>query len=236
MKTIKTIFGLVLVLAIFLAACSPQATPTEVMADKEMSSESMEEDAMMSDQDDQMMDDKEDEMMGGKEEDSVMSDHDDQMAEGSDLMMPEWFKANLTNARTDETFTVADFKGKVVLVETLAIWCSNCLKQQGQVLALHDLIGERDDFVSLGIDIDPNENAAALSSYIDKNGFDWLYTVAPTEVAREIGQLYGDQYLNPPSTPMLIIDRDGEVHLLPFGIKSAESLLEELQPFLDEEM
>jgi len=113
------------------------------------------------------------------------------------------------------------------------MWCSNCLKQQGQVQGLHELIGENEDFVSLGVDIDPNENAAALSSYINKNGFGWLYTVAPTEVAREIGQLYGDQYLNPPSTPMLIIDRDGQVHLLPFGIKSAESLLEALQPFLD---
>jgi hypothetical protein len=104
------------------------------------------------------------------------------------------------------------------------------------VQTLHELIGERDDFVSLGIDIDPNENAEALRAYTEKNGFDWLYTVAPAAVSREIGQLYGDQYLNPPSTPMLIIDRHGEVHLLPFGIKSAENLLESLQPYLDGEM
>jgi hypothetical protein len=114
------------------------------------------------------------------------------------------------------------------------MWCTNCFKQQGQVAALHDLIGERADFVSLGIDIDPNENAAALKVYTEKNGFDWLYTVAPVEVAREIGRLYGDQFLNPPSTPMLIIDRHGEVHPLPFGIKSAESLQMALEPFLAE--
>ena len=114
------------------------------------------------------------------------------------------------------------------------MWCSNCLKQQGQVAALHDILGENEDFISLGIDIDPNENAAALKAYTEKNGFDWLYTIAPVEVAREIGQLYGDQFLNPPSTPMLIIDRNGEVHILPFGIKSTESLLAAIQPFLDE--
>ena len=56
------------------------------------------------------------------------------------------------------------------------------------------------------------------------------------EVAREIGQLYGDQFLNPPSTPMLIVDRQGKVHLLPFGRKTAEDLQEALAPFLDVEM
>ena len=30
-----------------------------------------------------------------------------------------------------------------------------------------------------------------------------------------------------------IIDRDGEVHPLPFGIKDADSLLEALQPYLE---
>ena len=49
----------------------------------------------------------------------------------------------------------------------------------------------------------------------------------------EISALYGAQYLNPPSTPMLIIDKNGEVHTLPFGIKSAEDLQSALIPFLE---
>ena len=53
---------------------------------------------------------------------------------------------------------------------------------------------------------------------------------------REIASLYGDQFLNPPSTPMLVIDRRGVAHSLPFGIKSAEDLLNFIQPFLDESM
>jgi hypothetical protein len=165
-----------------------------------------------------------------------MTEGEDDMSEGSMSMAPDWFMKPLTAVGSGESFMIGDFKGKVVLVETLAMWCSNCLKQQGQVKILHELIGERDDFVSLGIDIDPNENADALLSYINKHEFDWIYTVAPIEVAREIGQLYGDQFLNPPSTPMLIIDKEGEVHPLPFGIKSAEDLLEALKPFMDGEM
>lgn len=149
---------------------------------------------------------------------------------------PVWFGASLTNVQTGSSFTINDLKGNVILVETMAIWCSNCRRQQEQVKELHALLGERDDFVSLGLDIDPNESADALKSYVDMNGFDWYYAVPPVEVVREIASLHGDQFLNPPSTPMFIIDRHGVAHPLPFGIKSAEDLLRALQPFLDEVM
>ena len=186
------------------------------------------------------MDAEGDDMMSEAED--TMSDKDESMMEkdgdtgmGS-MELPSWFMTDLVDASTGEVFQIADFKGKVILVETLAMWCSNCLKQQVQVKELHGLLEDRDDFVSLGIDIDPNEDLDTLKGYIMTNGFDWLYTVAPVEVSREIGQLYGNQYLNPPSTPMLIIDREGETHLLPFGIKDAAELYDALQPFLGGEM
>lgn len=154
----------------------------------------------------------------------------------ADSMMesPAWFGATLINAHTSQTFTINDFKGKVVLVETMAMWCSNCLRQQGQVKALHELLGERDDFVSIGLDVDPFEDAASLKGYAESNGFGWLYAVSPEDVSREIASLYGDQFLNPSSTPMLVIDRHGVAHPLPFGVKSAEELLQAIQPYLDE--
>ena len=116
------------------------------------------------------------------------------------------------------------------------MWCPTCLRQQKEVKALHDQLGQRDDFVSVGIDIDLNETLADLKGYTAKNGFDWTYTVATPEVAREIGNLYGQQFLNPPSAPMFIIDRHGEVHPLPFGVKSAADLQKALEPFLNEAM
>jgi len=93
----------------------------------------------------------------------------------------------------------------------------------------------RDDLVTVALDIDPNEDADSLKEYAARNGFDWYYAVAPRDVAREIGQLYGDQFLSPPSTPMLIVDRHGEVHPLPFGLKTAADLEAALEPFLGEE-
>jgi len=156
----------------------------------------------------------------------------------ADTMMesPAWYSVSLTDVNTGESFTINDLKGKVILVETLAVWCTNCFKQQTQVKALHESLGMRDDFVSLGLDIDANEDAAKLQGFVQQNGFDWMYAVAPAEVSREFSSLYGGQFLNPPSTPMLIIDRHGQAHPLPFGIKSADDLMQALQPFLDEAM
>jgi thiol-disulfide isomerase/thioredoxin len=156
--------------------------------------------------------------------------------EGEMKVAPTWFSVALTDVRTGQTFSINDFKGKVVLVETMAIWCSNCLKQQTQVKALHGLLENRDDFIGIGLDIDPNENTDALKGYVENKGFDWYYAVSPADVSREIASLYGDQFLNPPSTPIVVIDRHGESHALPFGIKSAEDLLQAIQPFLDESM
>jgi cytochrome oxidase Cu insertion factor (SCO1/SenC/PrrC family) len=158
----------------------------------------------------------------------------DATAEGAMTESPSWFSASLTNVNTGETFTINDLKGRVILVETMAVWCINCYHQQTQVKALHASLGERDDFVSLGMDIDPNEDTSKLKSFVETNGFGWMYVVSPPDVSRELATLYGGQFLNPPSTPMLIIDRHGVAHPLPFGIKSADDLQQALQPFLDE--
>jgi len=152
---------------------------------------------------------------------------------GAMMEDPAWFSASLTNVNTGKTFTINDFKGKVVLVETMAVWCSSCLQQQGQVKALHEAMGMRDDFISVGLDIDLNENADQLMKYTAEKGFDWYYAVATPDVARDIAAQYSDQFLNPPSTPMLVIDRHGVAHPLPFGIKSVDDLMKAIQPYLD---
>jgi len=152
---------------------------------------------------------------------------------GKDAMSaPAWFNAKLTDVNTGKSFQVADFQGKVVLVETMAVWCTTCLQQQGQVQTLRGLLGQRDDLVIVALDIDPNENDSTLKTHANRRGFDWMYAVASADVAREIGKLYGDQFLNPPSAPMFIIDRQGKVHPLQFGVKSAQDLKTAVESFL----
>jgi hypothetical protein len=234
MTTKSLLIGLLLITGLLLAACSASEAPAGsalAAAQDTTAKDAGSSESAMKDSDDAMMDEKpaDDAMMDEKAAGDAMMDKP--MAE-----LPAWFSASLTDVNTGQTFTVADYQGKVVLVETLAVWCSNCLKQQREVLALHQALGERDDFVSVGIDIDLNESAEQLKDHAGRNGFDWVYAIATPEVARAISDLYGVNFLNPPSTPMLIIDRHGQVHPLPFGIKSAAELQAALEPFLSEGM
>ncbi len=224
-------FALLVVLSLVLSACSAsapqQAGATEVMHEQG-------DEAMMEKTPEEMMEETPEVMEEAMpSEDAMMDETPASMPEDQAMIeTPAFFKASLTDAATGETFSIQDFEGKVILVETLAMWCSTCMRQQREVVLLHSQLGEREDFVSLGLDIDPNEVLSDLTDYVARNEFDWYYAVAPVEVAREIGQLYGDQFLNPPSAPMFIIDHKGEVHPLPFGVKSADDLQKALQPFL----
>lgn len=145
---------------------------------------------------------------------------------------PAWMKTDLVDVNSGKTFTIDSFKGKVILVEMFAIWCPTCLRQQKEVMALYDNLGMSEDLVLVGLDVDPNEDAAAVKEYTGKHGFSWYYAVAPVDVAREIGNLYGSQFLNPPSAPILLIDRDGKVVPLETGLKNVEKLKNSVEPLL----
>jgi hypothetical protein len=97
---------------------------------------------------------------------------------------------------------------------------------------LHEQLGDTEDLISVSLDVDVNEDAASLKEYVERYGLIGRFAVAPLLVARALGNLYTAQYLNPPLSPMLIIDRKGEVHHLEYGRKSAAVLLEHVKPFL----
>jgi cytochrome oxidase Cu insertion factor (SCO1/SenC/PrrC family) len=146
--------------------------------------------------------------------------------------IPDWFSIVLTDVQTGKTFTMNDFAGKVVLLETMAIWCPNCIVQAAQVRELHKALGYPEDLISVTLDVDSNEDQTMLKSYVSEWGFDWHFAVAPLLVERALGNLYSAQYLNPPLSPMLIIDRDGNVHQLEYGLKDVETLQKAVEPFL----
>jgi peroxiredoxin len=148
------------------------------------------------------------------------------------VTIPDWFNVELTDVNTGKTFRIADFQGKVILLETMAIWCPTCTHQQQEIQALHEMLGERDDFVSVSLDVDSNESEDMLKAYAAQNGFDWKLAVAPLEVSRALGNLYSAEYLNPPLAPMMIINPQGQVFGLPFGgVKKATNLKPTLETY-----
>lgn len=135
-----------------------------------------------------------------------------------------WATAPLVDVATGETFTIADHAGEVIILETMAIWCSNCRAQQRDVMsALQELPAGAVTYIAL--DVDPNEDGPSLARYQELNGFKGRYAVAETSVARALAAEFGDQVLNPPSTPVVVIGTDGKVTLTEFGHKTSDELV-----------
>jgi thiol-disulfide isomerase/thioredoxin len=163
---------------------------------------------------------------------SVQANTDNTNKVQSATTTPEWFDVELTDAQTGQTFTMNDYAGKVVLVETMAMWCPNCVIQATQIEKFHEALGNPEDLITVSLDVDVHEDEASLKEYASSYRFGWHFAIAPLEVARALGNLYSAEYLNPPLSPMLVIDREGNVHQLEYGIKKAEKLQEIIEPFL----
>lgn len=89
---------------------------------------------------------------------------------------------------------------------------------------MRDTLPSLGDLVMVALDTDVNESSDLLRRYAEQNGFPWRHALAPREVVRELGEVFGTQFLTQPSEPMFLIDPRGATHLLPFGRKSAEAL------------
>ncbi len=145
---------------------------------------------------------------------------------------PDWYKIAMTDVRTGKPFAMSDFAGKVVLIETIAEWCPNCLFQQAATRKMSKQLGNPGDLILISLDVDSNEDAASLKKYTDDFAFEWRFAVAPLEVERAMGNLYSAEYLNPPLEPMLLIDRQGNAHQLPYGEKEADQLQKIVESYL----
>jgi len=138
-----------------------------------------------------------------------------------------WATANLIDVATGEPFRIADLvaEGKVVFVETMAIWCTNCRAQQADAMvALGRLDRSRVAWVAL--DVDRSETAEALAAYGPRWGFEFTYAIAGPDVSRALADDFGDLVLSPPSTPIVVVGTDGTVTLTDYGPKSVDQIVE----------
>ena len=221
--------SLIGVWVLMLAACAaPAAAPVADTMMKPTDEAMMSDEAMMKPTDEAMMSD-----------DAMMKPTDDHMGESADGAMmkptddammnigPAWLDIELTDVNSGQAFKLADFKGQVVLVEGMAAWCTSCLRQQRELVKLHEAIGEA--AISVAIDVDLNENAALLKRHSETNGFNWRYAVGTRELIEALAAEFGNRFLNPPSVPMFLLDKEGGVHLLDFGHKSVEYLTQQIE-------
>lgn len=138
-----------------------------------------------------------------------------------------WQTMALTDARTGETFTLADFAGKTIFVETMATWCPNCRQQLGNVKSAAAR-ANADSVVFVAISVETDLSPATLAQYADDNGFAWTFAVATPEMVQALAETFGQTIANPPATPHFLILPDGSHSDLVTGFESGDQILANL--------
>ena len=141
---------------------------------------------------------------------------------------PAWASLQLVNAHTGESFTLADFAGKTVMVEPMATWCSNCRAQQRNVRSAIEQLENPDDFVFISLSVENGLPDDVLAGYADQNGFNWLFTVGTNELVTALVNQFGRTVANPPATPHFTIAPDGTVSDLRTGRHTPQQLIDEV--------
>lgn len=148
---------------------------------------------------------------------------DDGMDGDTATAAPDWRTVPLTDVLTDESFTLQEFAGRPVLLESFAVWCPTCTRQQE---ILRDVRGRVGDVVLVSLDVDPNEDAETVREHATEKGFDWLYAVSPPRMTRALVDEFGTVVTNPPSAPVIRVCPDGGASLLAGrGAKSADDVV-----------
>lgn len=155
--------------------------------------------------------------------DSDMADQGDAMTQ----QLPSWQTMALTNARTGESFTLADFIGKTVFVETMATWCPNC-RQQLENVKSAAASTDVEQVVFIAISVETDLAAETLAAYADENGFDWTFAVATPALVQALAETFGQTIANPPATPHFLIQPDGAHGDLVTGFERGDEILANL--------
>ena len=143
--------------------------------------------------------------------------------------LPNLFDMSLTDVASGKSFKLSDSIGTVQIIETMAVWCTRCNRQQKEMVkALREV---DNNVVFISIDVDPNENEEVLRRYVETNDFDWPFAISGSEFSKELSLLTSKIVLDPTATPIVIIDPNGDLHILAGNIKPSATLVAEISKY-----
>ena len=150
------------------------------------------------------------------------------LAQAGAAERPAWHSLSLTDARTGQAFTLADFAGKTVYVESMATWCTSCRQQMG--IIRDDLMSQVDPerAVLLGLSVETDLQPVTLADYVNAQGFSWKFAVMTPEMLQALATTFGLTITNPTAIPHFVIGPDGAMSDLMTGLHTADSLRDEL--------
>ena len=102
--------------------------------------------------------------------------------------------------------SLADFRGKVLLIDFWATWCVPCTKELSNVVAEHAKWHEK-GFDVLGVAIDAPTDAAKVRAFVSAHGVAWRQVHYATAARNAVADLYGVHGV--PYT--ILVGRDGKI-------------------------
>ena len=113
--------------------------------------------------------------------------------------------------------SLAEYRGKVVLLDFWAVWCGPCLGEIPRIKAVYEKYHDK-GFDVIGVSLDEDE--AALREYIKENEMPWRHIFEGQKWSGHLVEQYGVRGIPAP----FLMDREGKV----ISVKARGSLLDEL--------
>ena len=113
--------------------------------------------------------------------------------------------------------SLADYRGKVVLLDFWAVWCGPCLGEIPRIKAVYEKYHD-EGFEVIGVSLD--EDAAVLREFIEEQEIPWRQILDGDGFGGAFAKRYGIRSIPAP----FLIDREGKV----ISVKARGNLLSEL--------
>jgi cytochrome c biogenesis protein CcmG/thiol:disulfide interchange protein DsbE len=121
-------------------------------------------------------------------------------------------------------FSLSDFKGKIVIIDFMATWCSPCRLQMPHYEVVWEEYQNR--IVILSIDIDVRESEDTLRIFTQDYPFaTWIWA----RDTANLGETYKVIWI--PTT--VIIDQEGSIRFTRVGVTSSSTLIQEIEELLN---
>lgn len=120
-----------------------------------------------------------------------------------------------------KTFSLRDYRGKVVVIDLMATWCGPCVAQMGHLKQVYSNYGDK--VVIMSIDVDPNETNETIGQFKASYGDEWIFASGPN-----VGITYEVIYI----PTMYIIDQRGRIVYKNVGVTPYSTLSVEIDKLL----